>query len=92
MHKQLSLPALPEDDFKQKTSERLDVLPLTRKLLRGGCFILLFLPGVNFACDGYLGGPHVFRAVCLLLMLRIKTYTKRGQFDSQAQTRNLKKI
>lgn len=55
MHKQLSLPALPEDDFKQKTSERLDVLPLTRKLLRGGCFILLFLPGVNFACDGYLG-------------------------------------
>ena len=53
---------------------------------------MLFLPGVNFACDGYLGGPHVFRDVCLLLMLRIKNHTKRGPFDLQPQTRNLKKM
>ena len=46
---------------------------------------------MNFACDSYLGGLQFFRAVCLLLMLRIKTRTKRGLFDLQPQKRNLKK-
>jgi len=33
MHKQLPLPALPENDFKQKTSERLDVLAFETKVI-----------------------------------------------------------
>ena len=48
MHKQLPLPALPEDDFKQKTSERLDVLAFKTKVItRDRAF---FLYGASTLC------------------------------------------
>ena len=48
MHKQLPLPVLPEDDFKQKTSERLDVLAFKTKVItRDRAF---FLYGASTLC------------------------------------------